>query len=97
MSALTAGISTLSLSAGTYMTEIVRGGIQSVDKGQMEASRSLGIGYLPTMRKVILPQAIGTMILSYINQFVRTRPPARWIPRWSVTCWRCCASSHEAA
>ena len=88
MSALTAGISTLSLSAGTYMTEIVRGGIQSVDKGQMEASRSLGIGYLPTMRKVIL---------SYINQFVRTRPPARWIPRWSVTCWRCCASSHEAA
>ncbi|MGV9801539.1 amino acid ABC transporter substrate-binding protein/permease [Mycobacterium sp. NPDC003449] len=72
MSALTAGIITLSLNAGAYMTEIVRGGIQSVDTGQMEASRSLGIGYLPTMRKVILPQAIRTMIPSYINQFVIT-------------------------
>jgi glutamine transport system permease protein len=72
MSAFTAGIITLSLNAGAYMTEIVRGGIQSVDKGQMEASRSLGIGYLPSMRKVILPQAIRTMIPSYINQFVIT-------------------------
>lgn len=72
MSAMTAGIITLSLNAGAYMTEIVRGGIQAVDKGQMEASRSLGIGYLPTMRKVILPQAIRTMIPSYINQFVIT-------------------------
>jgi glutamine transport system substrate-binding protein/glutamine transport system permease protein len=72
MSALTAGIITLSLNAGAYMTEIVRGGIQSVDKGQMEAARSLGVGYLPTMRKVILPQAIRTMIPSYINQFVIT-------------------------
>lgn len=72
MTALTAGIITLSLNAGAYMTEIVRGGIQAVDKGQMEAARSLGIGYLPTMRKVILPQAIRTMIPSYINQFVIT-------------------------
>ncbi|KUI27919.1 glutamine ABC transporter permease [Mycobacterium sp. GA-2829] len=72
MSAMTAGIITLSLNAGAYMTEIVRGGILSVDKGQMEAARSLGIGYLPTMRKVILPQAIRTMIPSYINQFVIT-------------------------
>jgi glutamine transport system permease protein len=72
MSAFTAGIITLSLNAGAYMTEIVRGGIQSVDKGQMEAARSLGVGYLPTMRKVILPQAIRTMIPSYINQFVIT-------------------------
>lgn len=72
MSALTAGIITLSLNAGAYMTEIVRGGILSVDKGQMEAARSLGIGYLPTVRKVILPQAIRTMIPSYINQFVIT-------------------------
>ena len=72
MTALTAGIITLSLNAGAYMTEIVRGGIQAVDKGQMEASRSLGIGYLPTMRKVILPQAIRTMIPSYVNQFVIT-------------------------
>ncbi|NLU82662.1 amino acid ABC transporter substrate-binding protein/permease [Rhodococcus sp. HNM0569] len=72
MSAFTAGIITLSLNAGAYMTEIVRGGIQSVDKGQMEAARSLGIGYLKSMRKVVMPQAIRTMIPSYINQFVIT-------------------------
>ncbi|BBZ32121.1 amino acid ABC transporter substrate-binding protein/permease [Mycolicibacterium confluentis] len=72
MTALTAGIITLSLNAGAYMTEIVRGGIQSVDKGQMEAARSLGIGYLPAMRRVILPQAVRTMIPSYVNQFVIT-------------------------
>lgn len=72
MSAFTAGIITLSLNAGAYMAEIVRGGILSVDKGQMEASRSLGISYMKSMRKVIMPQAIRTMIPSYINQFVIT-------------------------
>jgi polar amino acid transport system substrate-binding protein len=72
MSAFTAGIITLSLNAGAYMAEIVRGGILSVDKGQMEASRSLGINYLTSMRKVVMPQAIRTMIPSYINQFVIT-------------------------
>ncbi|MGX7730002.1 amino acid ABC transporter substrate-binding protein/permease [Rhodococcus sp. 2H158] len=72
MSAFTAGIITLSLNAGAYMAEIVRGGILSVDKGQMEAARSLGIGYLPAMRKVVMPQAVRTMIPSYINQFVIT-------------------------
>lgn len=72
MSAFTAGIITLSLNAGAYMAEIVRGGILSVDKGQMEASRSLGISYLTSMRKVVMPQAIRTMIPSYINQFVIT-------------------------
>ena len=72
MSAFTAGIITLSLNAGAYMAEIVRGGILAVDKGQMEASRSLGISYLKSMRKVVMPQAIRTMIPSYINQFVIT-------------------------
>ncbi|MFD4368381.1 amino acid ABC transporter substrate-binding protein/permease [Rhodococcus sp. NPDC058521] len=72
MSAFTAGVITLSLNAGAYMAEIVRGGILSVDKGQMEASRSLGISYLKSMRRVVMPQAIRTMIPSYINQFVIT-------------------------
>ncbi|MGB3371288.1 MAG: amino acid ABC transporter substrate-binding protein/permease [Rhodococcus sp. (in: high G+C Gram-positive bacteria)] len=72
MSAFTAGIITLSLNAGAYMAEIVRGGILAVDKGQMEASRSLGISYLKSMRRVVMPQAIRTMIPSYINQFVIT-------------------------
>ena len=66
----TAGVLTLSLNAGAYMTEIVRGGIQSVDTGQMEASRSLGLNWLQSMRKVIVPQAIKIMTPSFINQFV---------------------------
>jgi glutamine transport system permease protein len=69
---LTAGVLTLSLNAGAYMTEIVRGGIQSVDPGQLEASRSLGLGYVTSMRRVIVPQAIKIMTPSFINQFVIT-------------------------
>lgn len=54
------------------MSEIFRAGIQAVDSGQMEASRSLGLSYLTTMRKVILPQAVKVMIPSIINQFIVT-------------------------
>jgi glutamine transport system permease protein len=72
LNALTAGIIALSLNAGAYMAEIVRAGIQSIDKGQMEAARSLGLPYGISMRKVVLPQAIRTMIPSIINQFIIT-------------------------
>ena len=68
----TAGAVTLSLNAGAYMAEIIRAGIQSVDIGQMEAGRSLGLPYWTTMRKIIMPQAIRTMIPSIINQFIIT-------------------------
>lgn len=66
----TAGAIALSLNAGAYMAEIVRGGIESVDRGQMEAARSLGLTYGKAMSKVILPQAIRTMLPSIINQFI---------------------------
>lgn len=69
---MVAAIITLTLNAGAYMAEIFRGGIQAVDKGQMEASRSLGLGYFKTMQKVILPQAVKVMIPSIINQFIVT-------------------------
>ncbi|EUJ39272.1 Amino acid ABC transporter, amino acid-binding/permease protein [Brochothrix campestris FSL F6-1037] len=72
LSAFAAGIITLSLNAGAYMAEIVRGGIQSVDSGQMEAARSLGLPYKTAMRRVIIPQAIRVMIPSFVNQFVMT-------------------------
>lgn len=72
LDAMTAGIITLSLNAGAYMAEIVRAGIQSVDKGQMEAARSLGLPYGKAMTKVILPQALRTMTPSIINQFIIT-------------------------
>ena len=54
------------------MAEIIRAGIESVDKGQMEAARSLGLPYWRAMFRVVLPQAIRTMIPSIINQFIIT-------------------------
>lgn len=69
---LTAGVLTLSLNAGAYMTEIIRGGIQSVDPGQLEASRSLGLSYATSMRRVVIPQAVKIMTPTFINQFVIT-------------------------
>ena len=72
LSALTAGTICLALNCGAYMADIIRAGIQSVDKGQMEAARSLGLTYWKSMRKVVLPQAIRTMIPSIINQFIIT-------------------------
>ncbi|MDO4268218.1 MAG: amino acid ABC transporter permease [Eubacteriales bacterium] len=66
----TAGAVTLSLNAGAYMAEIIRGGIEAIDKGQMEAARSLGLPYGKSMRRVILPQAFRTMMPSIINQFI---------------------------
>ncbi|WP_334321514.1 amino acid ABC transporter permease [Gilliamella apicola] len=52
----------ITLNAGAYISEIFRAGIQSIDKGQMEAARSLGMSYGSTMRKVILPQAFRRML-----------------------------------
>ena len=72
LTALTAGTICLALNCGAYMAEIIRAGIQSVDKGQMEAARSLGLPYWRSMQKVVLPQAIRTMIPSIINQFIIT-------------------------
>lgn len=72
LDALTAGIISLSMNAGAYMAEIVRAGIQSIDKGQMEAARSLGLPYSKAMCRVVLPQAIRVMIPSIINQFIIT-------------------------
>ena len=72
LTALQAGIICLALNCGAYMAEIIRAGIESVDKGQMEASRSLGLPYWRAMQRVILPQAIRTMIPSIINQFIIT-------------------------
>jgi len=72
LTALQAGVICLSLNCGAYMAEIIRGGIESVDPGQMEAARSLGLPYGKAMRKVVLPQAIRTMIPSIINQFIIT-------------------------
>jgi len=72
LTALQAGTAALALNCGAYMSEIIRAGIQSVDVGQMEAARSLGLSYWKSMYRVIMPQAIRTMIPTIINQFIIT-------------------------
>ncbi len=72
LTALQAGTICLALNCGAYMAEIIRAGIESVDRGQMEAARSLGMPYWRGMQRVVLPQAIRTMIPSIINQFIIT-------------------------
>lgn len=72
LSPLEAGTVCLAFNCGAYMAEIIRAGIQSIDKGQMEAARSLGLGYCRSMYRVVLPQAIKNMIPSIVNQFIIT-------------------------
>lgn len=70
LDAMTSAIVALTLCASAYLAEIVRAGIQSVDAGEIEASRSIGMSRLQTMRRIILPQAFVTMIPALINTFV---------------------------
>ena len=70
LSAFVAGTAALSIFAGAYVGEIVRAGIQSIHKGQMEASRSLGMSYTQAMRHVILPQALKRIIPPLAGQFI---------------------------
>lgn len=65
-----AAVITCSLNSGAYIAEIVRAGIQAVDKGQMEAARSLGMNHFQAMWMVILPQAYKIVIPPLINEFI---------------------------
>ncbi len=58
------------LNSGAYVAEIIRAGIQAVDKGQMEAGRSLGLSKSQTMVSIILPQAVKNILPAYVNEFV---------------------------
>ena len=60
LNALQAGTIALSMNCGAYMAEIIRAGIQSVDRGQMEAGRSLGLSYGSAMALIVIPQAVRT-------------------------------------
>jgi polar amino acid transport system permease protein len=70
LSAFAAGTAALSVFAGAYVGEIVRAGIQSIHKGQMEASRSLGMSYAQAMHYIILPQAFKRIIPPLAGQFI---------------------------
>ena len=60
----------LSLNAAAYMAEVFRAGIQSIERGQLEAARGLGMSYLQAMRYAILPQAVRRVIPPLLNEFV---------------------------
>lgn len=59
----------LTLNNSSYLAEIFRGGIISIDKGQVEAARSLGMSHFQTLRRIVLPQAVRIMIPPIVNQF----------------------------
>ncbi|MCK9444286.1 MAG: amino acid ABC transporter permease [Tissierellaceae bacterium] len=70
ISGFAAALIAVSLNSAAYVAEIIRSGIQSIDKGQMEASRSLGISERQTMRYIILPQAVKNILPALGNEFV---------------------------
>ncbi|MBQ9980050.1 MAG: amino acid ABC transporter permease [Oscillospiraceae bacterium] len=65
-----AGVIAFGMNSGAYVAEIIRSGIMSIDKGQMEAGRSLGFGYVATMRHIILPQAFKNVLPALVNEFI---------------------------
>lgn len=64
------GVVALALNSGAYLSEIIRAGIQSIDGGQTEAARSLGMTQWQTMRLVVLPQAVKNILPAIANEFV---------------------------
>jgi polar amino acid transport system permease protein len=66
----TAGVLALTICYAAYEAEIFRAGIESIHKGQMEAARSLGMGYLKSMRYIVLPQAVRRVIPPLSNEFI---------------------------
>jgi polar amino acid transport system permease protein len=70
LDSFTAGALALGIHTGAYIAEIFRGAIQSIDRGQMEAARSLGMPYSLAMRRIIFPQAFKRSIPSLANQFI---------------------------
>lgn len=74
------GVIALSLNSGAYLCEIIRSGIQSIDQGQTEAARSLGMSQWENMRYIILPQALKNILPAIANEFVT-------IIKESSICW----------
>ena len=65
-----AGVLALSINSSAYVAEIIRGGINAIDKGQMEAARSLGMSYNRAMMSIIIPQAVKNIIPVLGNEFI---------------------------
>lgn len=70
ITAFEAGILTFSLNSGAYVSEIIRGGVMAIDKGQLEAALSLGVSYPLAMRDIVFPQAIKNILPSLVNETI---------------------------
>lgn len=66
-----AAVVSFGINSGAYVSEVIRGGIKAVDRGQMEAGRSLGLGYGDTMRFIIIPQAVKNILPAMGNEFIQ--------------------------
>ncbi len=88
LTAIQSGILALSLNYGAYMTEIFRGGIQSISGGQWQAAAALGMGRFQTLRMVVLPQAVRMIIPAIGNQFIAMQKDSSLVSVmgvWEVT------------
>lgn len=72
LTSFAAGVLALSLTASAFLAEVLRAGIESIDRGQMDAARSVGMTYTQAMRRIILPQAVRRMVPPLINEFAQT-------------------------
>ncbi len=70
LDSVTVSIIVFGLNSGAYISEIMRGGIQSVDEGQMEGGRSVGLSFSTTMMKIVIPQAVKNILPTMGNEFI---------------------------
>jgi amine acid ABC transporter, permease protein, 3-TM region, His/Glu/Gln/Arg/opine family len=85
VSPFTCAVLTFGLNSAAYMSEIIRSGINAVDKGQFEAAKSLGVSYWPTMKDIILPQAIKNILPAMMNEFITLTKDSAIVSTISVT------------
>lgn len=85
LSPMAAGIVGLSFNTGAYITEIIRSGIQAIDKGQMEAAQSLGMNYSQAMIRIIAPQVAKVTVPSLVNQFIITLKNSSMVSLVTIT------------
>ena len=70
MSGVQVSVMVFGLNSGAYISEIMRSGIQSVDPGQLEAGRAVGLGFAPAMMKIVIPQAVKNILPTLGNEFI---------------------------
>ncbi|MCI1857727.1 MAG: amino acid ABC transporter permease [Sporolactobacillus sp.] len=85
VNATVVAIITFGLNSGAYVSEIIRSGINAVDKGQFEAAGALGISYWPMMKDIILPQAIKNILPAMMNEFITLTKDSALVSTIAVT------------